>query len=439
MFQFIITGKEDNLYDNKNSIMDDIIFDVLVIGGGHAGLSISYHLKQNRLTHLIFERGEVGSSWVLQRWDSFKLNTANKINLLPGEENSFPDPDGFCSAFEFAAFLKGYSTKNELPIRVNSNVVAIEKTTGSEIFLVSVIENGEVKKYRSRQVVIASGCQNEKNYPVFSKNISSDILQLHACEYKNASFLPTGNILVVGTAQSGVQLAEDLIDAGRKVYLSTSQVARIPRRYRGKDMVDWLNKIGFYDVCTEEITDREIFQARQPQVSGVGLRGRTLSLQSLAKGGAEILGKLDDVKEDVAFLKPNATTHVHFGDAFSKKVKVMVDEYIEKYSIPTPLPEIDPADLPDETASCASNITTLNLRKKNITTIIWATGFVGNFSYIKLPVFNDDKTLKHRNGISEIKGLYFLGLPWLRKRKSGIVLGIKEDAEYISQRILEYY
>ncbi len=148
---------------------------------------------------------------------------------------------------------------------------------------------------------------------------------------------------------------------------------------------------------------------------------------------------MDDAKEDVVFLKPNADAHVHFGDAFSKNVKAMVDDYIEKFKILSPLPELDVADLPDETASCVSPITSLNLRDKNIATIIWATGFVGNFSYIKLPVFNEDKTLRHCNGVSEIKGLYFLGFPWLRKRKSGIVLGIKEDSEYISQRILYSY
>jgi putative flavoprotein involved in K+ transport len=419
--------------------MDDKTFDVLVIGGGHAGLSISYHLTQHKLNHLIFERGKIGSSWRSQRWDSFKLNTANKVNLLPGEDNIFPDPDGFCSASEFASFLEGYAKRYKLPIREQCKVTAIEKAVDSELFSVSVCENGVVKIYRTNQVVIASGSQNEKNIPAFAKNISSDILQLHTSEYKNATCLPTGCVLIVGTAQSGTQVAEDLIDAGRKVFVSTSQVSRIPRRYRDKDIVDWFIITGFYDMRIEDITDLEILKLKQPQVSGVGLRGRTLSLQGLAKKGAVIFGKMENTITGIVFLLPNAASNVLFGDESSKKIKNMIDSYISKSQHPFSLPELDTADLPDDYATCVSNITELNLRENNVTSIIWATGFSGDFSYLKLPVFNDDGTLKHRNGVSEIKGLYFIGLPWLRKRKSGIIFGIKEDAEYLTQKILQHF
>jgi putative flavoprotein involved in K+ transport len=415
--------------------MDNAIFDVLVIGAGHAGLSISYHLKQHNLNHVIFERKRIGDSWSSQRWDTFKMNTANKVNILPGSENIIPDPDGFCSATDFIKFLEGYAKRNALPIREQCDVTKVEKDQDTELFLVSVSKNGVTEKYRTKQIVVASGIQNVKCIPDFAKNISSDIYQLHTSEYKNASCLPQGAVLVVGTAQSGVQVAEDLIDAGKKIYISTSKVARIPRRYRGKDIVDWLNIIGFYDVRTEEISDVETFNFKQPQVSGSGLQGHTVSLQSLAKCGAEILGKLYDAKFNKVFFQSNAIDHVLFADEFSKKVKRMIDNFINKSQVTYSLPELDPADLSIDTPF-VSNILSLKLKENNITTVIWATGLFGDFSYLKLPTFNENSTLKHSHGISVVKGVYFLGLPWLRKRKSGIILGIREDSEFLMEQII---
>jgi putative flavoprotein involved in K+ transport len=213
-------------------------------------------------------------------------------------------------------------------------------------------------------------------------------------------------------------------------------VGRGPRRYRGKDIVDWLNLIGFNDHRPEDLPDTQMLKMKQPQISGVGPRGRTVSLQSLAKKGAVILGKMKNAYGDHVDFEPNAGNHVKFADAFSLKIKKMVDEFIDKSQMEAPLPEIDTADLPDENADCVSNDTSVDLKEHNITSIVWATGYNGDFSYLKLPVFNSDGTLKHNNGVSEIEGLFFLGFPWLRKRKSGIVLGIEEDAKFISEQLM---
>ena len=414
------------------------IMDVIVIGAGHAGLSISHHLKKSHLDHIVFEQGKIGDTWRNQRWDSFKLNTPNKVNLLPGQKNGFSDPDGFSTASEFVSFLEGYSRAFQLPVVENCKVLSVESIPGSSDFSVCVSEKGSIKYYRSRQLVVASGAQNKKNIPAFAGNISPDILQLHSGGYRNAFQLPDGAVLIVGSAQSGVQIAEDLIGRGKQVYISTSKVARVPRRYRGKDIVDWLTMSGFYDMRTSDVTDPNILTMKQPQVSNTGRRGHSLSLQGLARNGAVILGKVEIADKKTIFLQPNAATHIRFADEFSKKVKLMIDEYIQKSQLYAPLPEVDPDDEPDDPAISASTVTTLNLSKNNITSVIWTTGFTGDFTYLKFPLFSNDGIIKHSEGISGIKGLYFLGLPWLRKRKSGIIPGIMEDAGFIADKILAY-
>jgi len=202
--------------------------------------------------------------------------------------------------------------------------------------------------------------------------------------------------------------------------------------------VDWLVLSGFYDLQTIDVTDPLILKMKQPQVSTVGLQGHTLSLQGLARDGAVILGKTENTDGVTIFLRPNAVTNIRFADEFSKKMKLMIDDYIQKSQLYAPPPEEDPDDDPVKAASFASDSTSLKLKEYNITSIIWATGFVGDFSYLKLPVFNGNGMLSHNNGISEINELYFLGLPWLRKRKSGIILGIEEDAIFITKQILEH-
>ncbi len=356
--------------------------------------------------------------------------------MLPGQENIFADADGFSSASDFVYLLQDYCKKFDLPVIENSRVLSVEYVSGSKYFSVCVSENGSAKYYLSKQVVIASGGQNIKNIPFFAKKISEEVLQLHACEYRNISLLPEGAVLIVGSAQSGVQIAEDLIESGRKVFISTSQVARVPRRYRGKDIVDWFMLTGFNEVRTTDVADHQILTMKQPQASGVGVRGHTVSLQSLARKGVVILGKIETADPAKVLIQPNAAFHVKFANEFSGKMKGMIDEYIQRLGLQAPPAEKDIDDQPDETAACASSVTILNLKENNITSIIWTTGFIVDFSYLKLPAFNENGMLRHSDGISDIEGLYFLGLPWLRKRKSGIILGIREDARFIAEKLI---
>jgi len=326
--------------------------------------------------------------------------------------------------------------KHELPVQENSTVISIEKT--GDNFHTRVLSNGIVKDHFSRQILIASGAANEIKIPAIAEAISKNIRQLHTSEYKNAGQLPAGAVLVVGGAQSGIQITEDLINAGRKVFFSTSMVPRIPRYYRGRDIFYWVKDAKFYEVRAEDLEDPKLLDLKPPHVSGTGDGITTISLQSIAKRGAVILGKLDKVDGANLFFTSNAAEHVRFADEFSLKIKKMVDEYIEENNLTAPLPHFDEEDMPDTNASCVSPITSLNLKESNINSIIWATGFDHDLSYIRLPVLDEKGKLIHKEGVGQFPGLYFLGYPWLRSRKSSILFGIIEDAAFIVNKLCEH-
>ncbi len=416
--------------------MSEPLFDVIVIGAGQAGLGISYFLNQRGVNHIVLERGEIGDTWRSQRWDSFALNTPNRFNMLPGDDFNGGNPDGFASAMDFVSYLEEYASRFQLPVQKHTSVRAVQRTTSGYSVTASI--KGRVAGYFCRQVVVASGGINQMTMPPLAKNISSDVRQYHAGEYRNPSQLPEGDVLVVGSAQSGLQITEDLIEAGKRVTLSTSAVGRVPRRYRSADIFEWLVKVGFFDVRTDQVTDPKDFAMRQPQISGVGPQGHTLSLQSLARRGAVILGKIRSAEGNLVTLMPNAADHIRFGDELSSRVKSMVDHYIEDRRLDIPKAEPDPADEPDPDATCASSRTAIDLKKENIRSIVWATGFTGDFRYVKCPVLDSAGQPAHRNGFSSEPGLYFLGIPWLRKRKSGIINGIVEDAGIIAEQVLTH-
>jgi putative flavoprotein involved in K+ transport len=414
--------------------MKETVFDVIIVGAGFSGLCASYHLKRYGLSHLIFERGKIGESWLSQRWDNFRFNSTNKINVLPGEKE--PDhPDRFGTVPEFVSDLRNYAVKHQLPLKENSKVISVEKP--GEFFIVKVSSNDGVKDYLSRQVLVASGASNEIKIPSLAKSIAKGIKQFHTSEYKNAEQLPGGAVLVVGGAQSGIQITEDLVNAGRKVFLSTSRVGRIPRWYRGRDIFYWLKDMKFYEESAA-IKDPTLLDLRPPHVAGTGNGKESLSLQSLAKKGAIILGKLKNVENVNIFVEPNAADHVKFADDFSKKIKKMIDDYITQNKISAPPPQYDGPDQEDVNAASACPIIELDLKKNNINSIIWATGFDHDQSFIKLPVFDEKGKLIHKHGIPGYPGVYFLGHPLLRSRKSTILFGIIEDVDFVVDHIYNY-
>lgn len=404
-----------------------------MIGGGQAGLGISYWLQHYGLQHRVLEQGKIGETWSKQRWDSFALNSPNKRNTLPGETYAGENPDGFDSAPKFVSYLRRYADKFRLPVLEYTRVVSVEHHPQG--FIVRTADHGSSAPIVCRQLVVASGAMNLQRVPSFAGDISPEIRQYHAGTYRNSRQLDQGAVLVVGSGQSGLQVAEDLLRAGRTVYLSTSAVGRVPRRYRGTEILEWLLTIGFYDVRTEDVTDPREFEKRQPQVSGVGPFGHTHSLQSLAQSGAVILGKLESASGVTVRFQPDAAANVRFADEVSKRIKQQIDDYIVRNRLDVPPNEPDPADEPDLHAACASPLTCLNLLRENIHSIVWTTGFSSDFRYLKLPVLDGNGRPRHRGGVSEVPGVYFLGLPWLRKRKSGIICGTCEDAEELAKVI----
>jgi len=260
--------------------------EAVVIGGGQAGLAVSHHLARRGIDHTVLERGRVAETWRTQRWDSFALNTPSWMNLLPGETEPLEPRDAFIGRDAYVARLEGYAESNQVPIRTGVNVTSVAARPGGDTFLVSVDDGGTMSEIETRSVIVASGVQRVPQIPAFGRALPDHVRQVHAADYRSPAGVPAGAVLIVGSAQSGVQIAEDLLDAGRTVYLCTSAVARVRRRFRGRDTMEWLVGAGFFDVTPDRLPDPRMRLAKMPSISGVGRFGHTVSLQALSERGA---------------------------------------------------------------------------------------------------------------------------------------------------------
>jgi putative flavoprotein involved in K+ transport len=411
--------------------------DTVIIGAGQAGLGSSYFLNKNSIKHIVFERGRIGESWLSQRWDSFKLNTPNFMNVLPDFAHDGLESDGFGGPGELVNYFRRYVENFHLPVETGITVLSVERAGDEKHFIVKTKKNGQAQEsVMSRSVIIASGIQCTPKYPSVRSLMPPNITQLHTSGYHNPQELPPGAIVVVGSGQSGCQIVEDLLSAGRTVYLFTSKVARAPRRYRGRDILEWWIDMKFLDITYDDLEDKAVSGAAQPQISGLGRYGHTVSLQSLARQGTVILGRLVNIEGNLLIPDDEAAANVQYADKFSQRLKDDIDAYLSHTDNKPPLEE-DPADMPDPQCRCVSPLRQLNLLEAKVSTVIWATGFTGDFSWINLPVFDLEGRPIHQRGISPVQGLYFIGFPWLISRKSGIIYGIGEDARYIANQIRE--
>lgn len=411
------------------------IFDVIIIGAGQAGLATSFYLKQHKIIHVVLEQDSIASSWEKQRWDSFKMNTPNWMNLLPGREIHSQKRHHFMTKDEFVDYLKTYVLQFDLPVLEKHKVVAVEKV--SENFIVTIDEEGMQHNILTKTIVVASGIMNKILFPNLSDSIPEHILQVHAANYKNPMELPERNVLIIGGGQSGCQLAQELTLGNRKVYLAGSKVARAPRRYRGKDIMEWMDQLGTMDISTIELADNPNLDATQPQVSGVGLLGHTISYQSLHRMGVTILGGLKGVDHENLYFEDNCKEHIRYADETSDAIKKNVDQYLKKSpEIAVSNTDEDPSDVPDHAYRSASDLKIINFNDCGITTLLWATGFGYDFSYLNSSLLDKIGKPKHIEGKMMIEGLYCIGFPWLRKKKSGLVYGVNEDAKIIVENIL---
>lgn len=412
------------------------LLDAVVVGAGQAGLGSSYFLQRDGRKHVVFERGRIGETWLSQRWDSFQLNTPNFMNALPGLPYQGTEPDGFWRQNELVAYFQDYVKQFRLPVRDGVGVRSLEQAEDKSHFIVKAGGNGGAEEtVLCRSVIVAAGMQLVPKIPAVKNKIPDNIYQIHTADYRNPEALPPGAVIVVGSAQSGCQIVEDLISAGREVYLCTSKVGRVPRRYRGRDILEWWIDMKFMDVTYASLEDKSVSLTPLPHVSGVGRYGRTISLQDLARQGAVILGRLHDIEKGMLIVGDEAAEHIRHADKASQRFKDDVDAYIEKIGIQPPPLEEDPTDIPDPEAMCASPLRQLNLQEAGISTIVWSTGFTGDLSWIHLPVFDSQGMPVHQRGISPVTGVYFIGFNWLSKRKSGTIYGIEEDAQHIATAI----
>jgi putative flavoprotein involved in K+ transport len=404
------------------------VLDAVVVGAGWAGLGVSYWLARQGQRHSVLERGLIGETWRRQRWDSFRMNTPNVQTVMPGDSYEGSDPFGAMTRDAFVALLEDFADRNRLPIKPDTIVSELTQENG----LYRLTTSGGT--LRARNVVVASGSLNCAVRPMEAGALPPDLHQIDASGYRSADDLPAGAVLVVGSGQSGAQIAEELADVGRAVFLATSRVGRMPRRYRGRDIMVWLQESGFLDVRREEV----IRLAGRIPARGLLGSERTLSLQALSAHGVVLLGRLSAVDENGGRLSfdDDVEANIRFADEASDKVKRHVDEYISRAGIDAPLAEPDPAEtvvarLP------APAIGSLDLSRSGIKAVVWCTGFKGDFSWIRLPgVLDRGGQPLHEDGVAALPGLYFAGVDFASTRKSGIILAISEEAPRLVDHIL---
>jgi len=404
-------------------------FDAVVIGAGHAGLAVSRRLVDAGIEHVVLERGEVGESWRSQRWDSFRLNTPSSMNRLPGGPAA-ADPDEFLGRDAWVAELETYVRLGSLPVRTHADVTSVT-ADWSDGFIVTI---GDGETVRARSVVVATGVANTQTLPPAAAAIDRRVEILTTGTYRRPSQLPPGAVLVVGSAQSGGQIAEDLLDAGREVYLATGTVGRAPRRLRGRDTLVWLCESGWMTQRPRDLVDPAMMRAAQPLISGVEPRGHTISLQWLARRGVTLLGHFESADGARLRFGDDVGQHVRHGDETSARMRQHVDDHIARRGIAAPGMDADPADEPADAAAFRGP-TELDLAERGVRCVIFSTGFAADYSWLRVPTFGPDGSVAHREGRSPVEGVWFVGLLWMRMRRSGIVLGAMEDSAHVAAEV----
>lgn len=405
-------------------------FEVIIVGSGQAGMSMSYHLKQSKISHLVIEKNhEIAYNWKNERWDEFCLVTPNWQCQLPGHHYQGDDPDGFMVKDEIVAYLESYFNSFNPPVIFNSSVSSITKN--DDVFHVTTLTNGEEEHYTAEQVVLACGSYHQPHILAAAKNMPEKITHIHSRDYKNAASLPEGDVMVVGTGQSGAQIAEDLHLQGKKVHLCVGNAPRVNRRYRGKDVVQWLEDMSYYDMTIDQHPDGENApHSTNHYVTGRD-GGRDLNLRIFAEQGMQLYGQLGKVENGVATFADDLKKHLDAADLSAKRITEKIEEYIKFCKIDAPADDNIHSDYLPDTPE------TLDMNNSDISAVIWATGFRMNFNWVKLPAFDERGLPVEKRGVSPVDGLYFLGLNWMNTWGSGRFFHVGRDANYLKDQILE--
>ncbi|CAN7256849.1 MSMEG_0569 family flavin-dependent oxidoreductase [Variovorax sp. LjRoot130] len=401
-------------------------YSVIIVGGGQAGLAMSHCLQQRAIEHLVIEKRSLVHTWRTQRWDSFCLVTPNWQCNLPGWSYTGSDPHGFMVKDELNAWLAGFVEQVQAPALEGVSVDKVSRAGEADRFTVET----SAGRFTADQVVVASGGYHKPVVPRMAERLPSSVVQYHSAQYRNPAQLPEGAVLVVGCGQSGAQIAEDLHLAGRKVFLATGNAPRCARFYRGKDVVDWLADMNYYDMPVTEHPLREgVRDNTNHYVTGRD-GGRDIDLRRFALEGMELYGLLTGLDGDLLQFQPNLREHLDHADQVFNSINASIDKFIAGNGIDAPpgvpyVPVWEPAE----------ERTTLGLRASGITSVLWCIGFLPDFAWVDAPVFNGRGEPMHLRGVTQQAGLYFLGLPWLHTWGSGRFSGVARDVLYLAEQI----
>ncbi|MEV0056361.1 MSMEG_0569 family flavin-dependent oxidoreductase [Saccharopolyspora shandongensis] len=404
-------------------------YPVVVVGGGQAGLSASYCLRERAIEHVVLESHQVAHDWRSRRWDSFCLVTPNWQCSLPGFPYRGADPHGFMVRDEIVAYLEDYMTAFDPPLAEGVQVTRLRRTDKGLFHLDTTA--GELT---ADQVVVATGAYHEPSMPRIAERLPGTVRQLHSADYRNADALPVGAVLVVGSGQSGAQIAEDLHLAGRQVHLAVGNAPRVARFYRGRDCVAWLADMGYYAKTIDEFHDPALVRKRVNHYVTGRDGGRDIDLRSFAHNGMRLHGRLLDIDGANAVFADDLERNLDSADAVAESIKDSVDTYIEERRIDAPREERYVPVWRPEPAQGGR----LDLSAAGVTSVIWATGFRSDYRWIEVPVFDGRGYPTHWRGVTSAPGLYFLGLPWQHTWGSGRMEAVGKDAEHLAERIVSY-
>lgn len=399
--------------------------DVVVVGGGHCGLAMSHALSQRSVDHVVIERGEIANAWRSERWDSLRLLTPNWMCRLPGQRYDGAEPDGYMRAAEVAGFLARYAGRLRAPVRTHTTVQRISPAAGG--YLVGT-DQGD---WRCRAVVLASGACSQPALPRMAQDVPATVAQWTARDYRRPADLGAGGVLVVGASATGLQLAQEIQRSGRPVLLASGEHVRMPRLYRGRDVQWWLLASGVLDQRIETMDDAG--RARRlpsPQLVGSDER-TTLDLNALQRQGVEVCGRLAGIRGTKALFSGSLRNVCALADLKMNRMLDTFDAWARAAGLEGAVGEahrFEPSNVvPSPRLACELG--------GDIRTIVWATGYRPDFSWLDLPVFDRHGELRHDRGIVDAPGLYVLGLPFLRRRKSSFIHGAEADVHEIAAHL----
>jgi putative flavoprotein involved in K+ transport len=394
----------------------------LVIGGGQAGLAMSAALTDERIDHVVLERGRLANAWRTERWDSLRLLTPNWMSRLPGYRYDGDHPDGFMTATELLGFFERYARLIDAPVMEHTEVHSVRRDGGR--FTVRTNHG----RWTAENVVVATGAAAKPSVPAMARSLPDDIAQFTPSTYKRPGQLPAGGVLVVGASASGAQLAGELRAAGREVVVAVGRHTRLPRRYRGGDIMWWLDRAGVFDDRVENLRDPGRAR-KQPSLQLVGgTPPRTLDLSALQRAGVRLAGRLLSIDGSVLHFADDLTATMHDAELRCSAVLDRVDETADALHAPRRPARPAPLQAPATPA-------TIDLRRERITNVLWATGFRRTYPWLQTGGLDTQGEIRQRAGVSDIPGLYTVGMRFQRTRKSNFLDGVGADALWLARLV----